>query len=306
MADSTAAAAPAAPAAAAYRSDTGRYLVATTFGAVSEKDLADPQGVIWHTAEWRTRSGMYSVQYADFASPEAARREMEVFRATEDPSEVKVDRALTLQGRPGRQYEVSTRSGLSMAMRFMVDGARVLKIVGGTKRDHASVAAFLDGVTLIGAAPAAAATASAPAEPVAPANESAAMNAGRRVVALFQRATQLGVDAAGDCAAFSGALEPVRAELWQLGGEHPGLFRTLGNADLQVLGAADAQEALGAQLIRCKDTVGAKEIAFALGRFLDAPAATATPAAGKGRQVRARARARAADTTARQPPDDFF
>jgi hypothetical protein len=262
------------PAPAGYVSTTGRYSVGKVFGTLEEKDMTDPQGVVWPSASWSTKKSMYSSQYADFASPEAALAEMKAFKMTNDPSEMTRDEEKTFQGRPGREMVMKTGSGMEVTIRFIVDGSRVYKAMGGTKVEQENVTAFIDSMKVDGeAAPAAAAATGA---------ESDNLKAGREVVAIFKEATALGVSTKGDCAAFDAGIDPIRGKLWDLGKAHPGVFKDLSDAELKSIGAANAMDEVSGHLMACKDSVHAKEFAFAIGKVLEATpeekAAALTPA----------------------------
>lgn len=262
------------PATAAYVSPKGRYSVGKVFGTLDEKDMTDPQGVVWASASWSTKKSMYSAQYADFASPEAALAEMKAFKLTNNPSEMSRDEEKTFLGRPGREMAMKTASGMEVTMRFIVDGSRVYKAMGGTKVEQANVTAFLDSMTIDGeAAPAAAAATDA---------ESETMKAGREIVAIFKEAAALGVSTKGDCAAFNAGIDPIRKRLWDHGKAHPGVLKDLSDAELKTIGVRLAMDEVSEHLIACKDSDHAKEFAFAIGKVLDATpeerAAAATPA----------------------------
>ena len=288
----------------AYRSEQGRYSVGTVEGTLEEKDIPDPQGVVWASASWSTKKTMYSTQYADFASPEAALAEMRAFRMTNNPSEMARDEEKQFQGRPGREMVMKTSSGMEVTMRFIVDGSRVYKAMGGTKVEQDNVAAFIDSMKIDGAAPAAAAV-----EPAAaPSGESEALTIGREVVAIYKEVSALGASTKGDCATFNTKIDPIRDRLWDLGKRHPGVLKELSNAELKMIGAADAQEEAGTYLLACKDSPHAMEFAFAMGKVLkatpeeraaaQAPPATTTAAAPATKAVKRPASAKASGPSA--------
>ncbi len=255
-----AAEAAAAKAEPAYVSAKGRYSVGKVFGTLEEKDMTDPQGVVWQSANWSTKKSMYSTQFADFASPEAALAEMKAFEMA-DPSEMSRDEQKTFQGRPGRELGMTTGSGMVVSMRLIVDGARVYKTMAGTKVEHENVTAFLDSLKIEGeVAPTAVVTGA----------DSDAMRAGREVIALYKEVVALGASTTGDCVAFNTRIDPLRDRLWDLGKRHPGVFKQLSNSELKSLGAVDAQNEVHVYLKACIASDHVKEFIFAMGKVLNA------------------------------------
>jgi len=137
------------PAPETYTSNLGRFTQTVTFGAVREKELDDPNGGHWHSARWDRPTGLYEVQYTDYADHAEAWAEVKSLIPTRDNAAIKRDENIHRDGREGRELEFKMNDRVTIYMRLLIEGKRVYKSVAGVTTDPESAHRFLDGLRIL-------------------------------------------------------------------------------------------------------------------------------------------------------------
>ena len=140
---------PKAPAATPYVSKEGRFTQKMNPGNPVTEVVDDPNGAgQWHGVKWNTRKSVYTVQYIDYKDHANAVAETYGFIATRDESQIKRDEKVKFGAREGREMTVMVNPTTTMYLRFVIDDARVYKVVAGTKVEHDEAKQFLDGFSI--------------------------------------------------------------------------------------------------------------------------------------------------------------